>query len=82
MKRKKGIFQKVSLFSAAASFAGSFICGIFLYLRVSETGYDNPISASLLASVFFFSFMGILLTIIGNSDIPSFKLDASEKSVD
>lgn len=78
MNKKKNLFQKTSLISAKLSFVLSVLSGIFLYLRVDEVGYDNPISASLLGSMFFFLFVGILLSIVGNCDIPSFKLDPSE----
>lgn len=78
MKSKPNLFQKVSLISAKISFVISVLCGIILYLKIDEYGYQSPISASLLGSIFFFLFVGILLTIVGNSDIPSFKLDPSE----
>jgi hypothetical protein len=41
-------------------------------------GVDNPISASLMASTFFFICVGTILTVIGNADIPGFKIDNSE----
>ena len=75
MKKSKGILQKFSVVSGAISFVLSAICGVFLYFKVKEVGYENTVSASLLASVFFFIFVGILLTIIGKSDLPSFKFD-------
>ncbi|MCW8826407.1 MAG: hypothetical protein OQK78_08275 [Gammaproteobacteria bacterium] len=80
MQTKKNLFQRASLISAKISFVISVVCGISLYFRVDEAGYQDPISASLLGSMFFFLFVGILLSIVGSSDIPSFKLDTSEKS--
>ena len=79
MKQKKGIFQKISLFSAKFSFVIALLCGITLYIKVEEIGYQSPISASLLGSLFFFLFVGGLLTIVGNSDIPSFRFDSADK---
>lgn len=77
MKKAKGFLQKASIVSGAISFLLSAVCGVFLYFKVEEVGYENSVSASLLASVFFFIFVGILLTIIGKSDLPSFKFDDS-----
>lgn len=79
MKQTKNLFQRVSLFSGKLSFVISVLCGIALYLRVDEVGYQNPISASLLGSLFFFLFVGVLLTIVGKSDIPSFRFDDEDK---
>lgn len=79
MTAKKGFLQKLSLVSAVASFALAFITGVMLYLRLEHVGSDNPISASLMASMFFFVCVGIILVIIGTADIPSFKFDNPEE---
>lgn len=79
MKRQKSIFQKASLFFGIVSFILAVASGIFLYFRVAEVGGNNPISASLLASVFFFICVGAILLFIGLSNIPSFKLNDSNK---
>lgn len=47
---------------------------IFLYLRVEEFGMENPISASLLASSFFFVSVGVVLMVIAKANLPSFKV--------
>lgn len=75
MAKTKGVLQKLSLISAVVSFVLAFIAGIMLYLRLESVGSDNPISASLMASTFFFMCVGIVLTFIGKADIPSFKMD-------
>lgn len=72
------LFNKITLFSGKLSFILALVSGIFLYLRVAEHGYDNPISASLLGALFFCIFMGVLLTLIGRCNLPNFKLDPSE----
>ena len=77
--KRKGVLQKVSIVSAVVSFVLAFIAGVMLYLRLISVGSDNPISASLMASTFFFIGVGIVLMIIGNADIPSFKIDNSEE---
>jgi len=79
MTAKKGFLQKLSLVSAVASFAVALIAGVMLYLRLQHVGSDNPVSASLMASMFFFVCVGIILVIIGTADIPSFKFDNPEE---
>lgn len=74
MKKNKSLFQKMSLASGVVSFLLAVVCAVLLYLRVDQ-GSNDPVTASLLASVFFFIFVGIILTIIGRSNIPSFKID-------
>ena len=78
MTERKGVLQKLSIVSAVVCFVLAFIAGVMLYLRLESVGSDNPISASLMASTFFFIGVGIVLTIIGNADIPSFKIDNSK----
>jgi tetrahydromethanopterin S-methyltransferase subunit D len=79
MIAKKGFLQKLSLVSAVASFVLAFITGVMLYLRLESVGSDNPVSASLMASTFFFVCVGIILVIIGTADMPSFKFDNPEE---
>lgn len=78
MTKRKGILQKISLISAVVSFVLALTSGVLLYLRLESVGSDNPISASFMASTFFFICVGVVLTIIGKADIPSFKIDRSE----
>ena len=78
MTKRKSILQKFSLVSAVVSFVLALTSGVMLYLRLESMGMDNPISASFLASTFFFICVGVVLTIIGVADIPSFKFDNSE----
>lgn len=77
--KRKGILQKLSIVSAVVSFVLSFITGVMLYLRLETVGSDNPISASLMASTFFFICVGVVLIVVGNADVPSFKIDKPEE---
>lgn len=74
MAKQKGILQKIALGSGIVSFILAVVTGVLLYLRVEEVGSENPISASLMASTFFFFCVGIVLTIIGKADLPDLKL--------
>jgi predicted tellurium resistance membrane protein TerC len=77
--QRKGFLQKLAIVSAVASFVLAFIAGVMLYLRLERVGSDNPVSASLMASMFFFVCVGVILVIIGNADLPSFKIDNPKK---
>lgn len=79
MAERKSVLQKVSTISAVVSFVLAFIAGVMLYLRLESVGSDNPVSASLMASTFFFIGVGIVLFIIGNADLPSFKIDNTKE---
>jgi tetrahydromethanopterin S-methyltransferase subunit D len=79
MAERKGVLQKLSIVSSIVSFVLAFIAGVMLYLQLESVGSDHPISASLMASTFFFVAVGVVLLIIGNADLPSFKFDDSEE---
>ena len=53
------------------------VSGVFWYLKRGELGATDPITASFLASLFFFLFVGFLLGIMGNADIPDLKIRLS-----
>ncbi len=78
MTKRKGVLQKLSLVSAVVSFALALATGVMLYLRLENTGIDNPISSSLISSTFFFVCVGVVLAVMGTADISSFKADSSE----
>ncbi len=78
MTKRKGMLQKLSLVSGVISFVLAFVSGIILYLRV-ETVSGDVISASLMASLFFFVCVGAVFTTMGTADLPSFKIDNAEK---
>ena len=73
--KQKGFMQRLSLVIGIVSFLLAVISAGLLYFRVIDVGFENPISASLLACSFFFVFVGIVLSIIGRSDLPSFRFD-------
>jgi uncharacterized membrane protein required for colicin V production len=75
MMKRKGFLQSVSQIFGVVSFILALVCAGFLYVRMGEFGGNNPISASLMASIFFFICVGVILTVIGRSNLPSFKID-------
>lgn len=80
MSYKPNLLQKVALVVGKLCFLIAIASSIFLYLKVHELGADHPVSASFLASVFFFTFVGILLSIVGKADIPDLKIRPSKKT--
>ncbi len=73
------MLQKLSGITAKICFLLAVLCVITLYYKVQEIGMEHPVSASFLASAFFFVFIGIVFTVINNADIPSF--DVTETSI-
>ncbi len=73
MKAPKSFLQRTATVSGKFSFAAAIVCAVFLYLKTQELGSDDPVTASFIAGIFFFVFVGGLLLYIGNADIPSFK---------
>ncbi len=77
MKKRKSFLQKTSGIIGIVCFFLAALSAVVLYFKVKELGMEDTISASLLASAFFFTFVGFVFTIIGNANIPSFKVVAA-----
>jgi len=75
MPANKNALQKVSYVSAILSLIAAVACLVYLYLKIDDIGFDNPISASLMAASFFFVSVGLVLMVIAKADLPSFKID-------
>jgi hypothetical protein len=78
MKKRKSILQKSSSIIGIICFLLSVLCAVALYFKVEELGMQHVVSASLLASSFFCAFIGFVFIVIGNADIPSFKIVDAE----
>ena len=74
MKNKPSKLQKLSLGFALFSFVAGIACAVYLWLHIDALGWEDPISASLLASTFFFGFITFIFIVIGKANIPSFKV--------
>ena len=79
MSKRKGVLQKASLVFAVVSIVLALTSAVMLYFRLQSMGSDDLISASLMASTFFFISVGVVLAIIGKTDLPNFKIDTSEQ---
>ena len=82
MDKKRHILQRITLIIGVVCFVISLVCGVLLYLKVNELGADHPVSASFLASMFFFFFVGFLLTFIGKADVPDLRISSINKNQD
>jgi len=78
MKKNTSVLQKIAFYSGIVSFISSVICLIFLYFKIDDLGWQNPISASLMASSFFFASAGLVLVTIGKCNLPSFKVGKAD----
>lgn len=65
-------FQKVLLVIAAISYLAGALCG-FAVLFMSDASND-PVAASLMASVVFFVGVGIVLQVMGSGHLPDLKV--------
>ena len=74
-KTKKSKLQISALYFAVGSVMAALASVIYLVLKIDSLGWQNPISASLLASTFFFLFVALILVVIGTANIPSFKIE-------
>ena len=74
-KTTKSKFQKGALYLAVMSIIAAIASVIYLTLNIDTLGWENPISASLLASTFFFLFVALVFVVIGTANVPSFKFE-------
>ena len=75
--KKKSILQKSSLVMGIISELLSVACLVMLFITSQELGMQDVISASYMASAFFFFTAGIVLIIISQANIPSLSFNDS-----
>lgn len=71
-KRKFG--QKVALFFTYFSYISAVFTLVFCVYWGMTEGTENPIFASLLASVVFFISCGVVLQVIANANLPDLSI--------
>lgn len=69
--KKKGILQKTSLVMGVVCELLCVLCLIMLAIKAQELGMEDVISASYMASAFFFFTAGVVLIIISQANVPS-----------
>ena len=80
MNRIDRPLQKVARVVGKICYVLCLVCGVLWYLKRQELGATHPVTASFLASTFFFVFVGFLLGIMGNADVPDLKIRPSEEA--
>ncbi|MCM8882093.1 MAG: hemerythrin family protein [Candidatus Thiodiazotropha sp.] len=70
---KRRPIQKVLVVIAVISYLTAIACGVAAFYF--GKGTFDPITASLMASVVFFVGVGIVLHVIGNTDLPNLKIE-------
>lgn len=71
--RRRGLGQRIALVAAFLFYLGGLVSVGALALLVRDLGGDHPLIASLGASIVFFVGAGIVLHVIGRSDLPSLR---------
>jgi hypothetical protein len=70
--KQRSMIQKVLMVIAVISYIAAIGCGIAAaYL---SDGSANPVVASMMASVVFFAGVGIVLQVIGSTNLPNLKV--------
>lgn len=82
MKKPDRPLQKVARVAGKLCYLLCIVCGVFWYLKRQELGATDPVTASFLASTFFFVFVGFLLGIMGNADLPDLRIRSSKDEGD
>ncbi len=78
MKNNKKAWQIFVYYLGISSFMSSIACLATLYFMMDGLNVKNTISASIMASSFFFASVGVVLITIGKCNIPSFKVDNAD----
>ncbi len=78
LMKKKSFLQKTSLVTGVISELLCVLCIVMLVIKAQELGMEDVISASYMASAFFFFTTGLVLIIISKANVPSFSFDDSD----
>lgn len=76
LKKKKGIFQKTSMVMGVLSELIALVCLVMTYLKSQTLGMEDVITASFMASTFFFFMSGVVMIIVGRADLPDLSMSS------
>ncbi|MCW8935646.1 MAG: hypothetical protein OQK98_13050 [Gammaproteobacteria bacterium] len=79
MKKSKNLLQKITFVSGAISFILSIVCMVWLFIRYQSQGLNDPISVSIMASIFFFICVGGVMVVITKTNIPDFNIKTNSQ---
>lgn len=72
--------QRFTFFVAILSYLAAVACILILVFNNPGSDLNNPLSASLIASVIFFIGVGIVLHVIGKANLPNLKIDSDKRA--
>ena len=72
--KKKGFLQRASMVAGVICQVIALFCLVMTYLKSQTLGMEDVITASYLASSFFFCTCGIVMIIIGKADLPDLSM--------
>lgn len=72
--KKYSLAQHISFGIAIASYLAGIVCLVIATINPTNLDFGKAVYSSLLASTVFFFGMGIVLHVIGRSDLPSLKI--------
>jgi len=75
---KQGRIQRVVVVIAYISYLLALASGVGAYIKYQELGGEHPVTAALSATIVFFIGVGIVLHVIGRTDLPSLKVNTDE----
>ena len=76
MQENKRLLQKISSVCAKFSFVIAVVCSVILVINLEEA--TDVFRASMGATIFFFFMVGIVLSAIGNTNLPNLKPDQND----
>lgn len=76
--REKGIGQKIAYTMAMVSYLSMFILAYILVTYDADTGTADSIVASMMAGIVFLGGVGVVLHVIGRSDLPDLSIPKRE----
>lgn len=75
--KKQNLAQKISFYIAILSYLTGIGCAIYAMSQGPEV-LGKAVYASFLASIVFFGGVGVVLHVIGKTDLPSLKIDQNK----
>ncbi|OOZ40997.1 hypothetical protein BOW53_05600 [Solemya pervernicosa gill symbiont] len=75
---KKGKIQQAVVITAYINYLLAIGCMVLSYVKYQEHGSEHPVTAAFMASVVFFVGVGIVLHVIGRTNLPSLKVIPGE----
>lgn len=77
--KNRNFGQKVSFCIAMLSYVGAVACFVGVFIMKADLGIDHPVTSSFMASVVFFICVGVVLQVIGTTNLPSLRFDEKGK---